>query len=722
MDEEKSTCPFPAGAESDGRIRSLLTDLLEHSDDLIMIADENGRPRLFNTAYARTVRRALNIEMKPGIQPHKLLDDPAAVQFWDGLHERVLAGETFRTEYTHRFADDDVRHLEIAFCPIVRGNRVCGFSEITRDVTGNKRLEKALAESHEKFKVLFDQSFQLMGILDPKGKLLEANQAALALGDLKPQEILGKPFWRTPWWTHSKKLQARLKQAVITAAAGEMDRFEAFHPMPDGDVRHVDVSIKPVKDASGTVLFLIPEGRDITERRRAEDVLKESEKSLEQKVAQRTADLARANQKLEGLIQSHIRIEESLKESEAKLQALIDHAVMGIARTDKIGRILMINRRGAQIFGFESPARMMETVANIREVYAQPRVRDRIVERLNDTEELKNVVLEGKKRDGRRIQVQLNVLKRPAEDGGFLLESFFEDITDWYAAAEKLRLSETNMRSVLESAAGFAIYRLAYDPSEPGLLRTVFISPSILDILGVHQDAWTSACYFDSIHPEDKDRVKRSHKQAFDTNRFEAIARHYHQQKESWVWIHAISTGIRDAEGNVTHVNGIMIDVTDKKLAEEALKQRESQLADKARNLEELNVAMKVLLKKRDEDRKELEEKIIFNVGELIDPYLQKLKQTPLNESQQVLLRIIRSNLEEIVTPFAYRLATELRDLTPKEIQIANLIRQGRTSKEIGELMGISHRTVETHRRNLRSKMGIRKKGECLASRLMSIT
>jgi two-component system cell cycle sensor histidine kinase/response regulator CckA len=85
--------------------------------------------------------------------------------------------------------------------------------------------------------------------------------------------VLGKKFWETPWWSHSTELQQRLQEGLQRALAGELFRFEAHHPMPDGTTHYVDVSLKPVIDEHGEVVYVIPEGRDITERRQAEKEL-----------------------------------------------------------------------------------------------------------------------------------------------------------------------------------------------------------------------------------------------------------------------------------------------------------------------------------------------------------------------------------------------------------------------------------------------------------------
>ena len=137
--------------------------------------------------------------------------------------------------------------------------------------------ELSLQLSQEKFRGIFDQSFQLMGLLDPKGTLLEANRTALDNKQITSDQVLGKPFWDTPWWDNVPGGRERVRQAVQQAASGQLVRFEVTDPLADGHIQHIDFSLKPVRNAAGEVVFLIPEGRDITERKQAEEALRASE-------------------------------------------------------------------------------------------------------------------------------------------------------------------------------------------------------------------------------------------------------------------------------------------------------------------------------------------------------------------------------------------------------------------------------------------------------------
>jgi len=155
---------------------------------------------------------------------------------------------------------------------------------------------------------------------------------------------------------------------------------------------------------------------------------------------------------------------------------------------------------------------------------------------------------------------------------------------------------------------------------------------------------------------------------------------------------------------------------------EQRVDERTKELRLKSENLEEMNTALKVLLKKREEDKDELQEQVIYNVKELVMPFLEKIKSSRLDSRQQTLVGILESNLNDIVSPFAKALSTRYLNLTPAEMQIANMVKHGKTTKEIAETLFLSTRTIESHRDSIRQKLGIKNKKANLRTHLMSYT
>jgi PAS domain S-box-containing protein len=177
---------------------------------------------------------------------------------------------------------------------------------------------------------------------------------------------------------------------------------------------------------------------------------------------------------------------------------------------------------------------------------------------------------------------------------------------------------------------------------------------------------------------------------------------------------------------------GTLIEITALKTAEEELKnaydklecrvaERTKELKLKTRLLRETNTALKVLLERRNEDKNEMEQRILANVKELVLPYIGKVKRKVTDKKLKTYLNILEANLKNIVSPFSGRLSSKYMNLTPKEIELADLVKHGQSTKEIAELLNISNKTVETHRVNLRKKLGITNKKMNLQTYLQSI-
>ncbi|MHC5767168.1 MAG: PAS domain S-box protein [Nostoc sp.] len=162
---------------------------------------------------------------------------------------------------------------------------------VGRDITERKLVEQALSENEQKFRAIFNQTIQFMGLLQPNGIVLEINQTALDFAGINREEVVGKPFWEVKWWTISLNTQEQLKTAIAAAANGESIRYEVEILGRDAQAIAIDFSLRPILDESGRITLLISEGRDITEyqaalqeRRKAEEALRSSQDFL-QKVA-----------------------------------------------------------------------------------------------------------------------------------------------------------------------------------------------------------------------------------------------------------------------------------------------------------------------------------------------------------------------------------------------------------------------------------------------------
>jgi PAS domain S-box-containing protein len=282
----------------------------------------------------------------------------------------------------------------------------------------------------------------------------------------------------------------------------------------------------------------------------------------------------------------------------------------------------------------------------------------------------------------------------------------------------EIKKGQEYLKSLADGASNLAVYCLQYDdnPSNPKL---VFASRALENILGEKDpytlESWYGSSQADTKTGEDTEKIARGN-----TGRLNKTMRIYNTKKGEWRWIHAISDRVLVKDEKIKYVNGIVLDITREKMAEKKLRKREKELRAKTNSLEAVNTALKVLLKRRDEDRAEIEEKVYLTVKQLVEPYVERLNDSKLDPKQRGYVEVLKSNLSNIVSPFSHTLSSKYFSLTPSEIKIANLIKQGNTTKEIAALLNLTPRTVSFHRENIRRKIGVKNRKINLHARLQS--
>lgn len=256
-----------AGREA--RWHALLSGML----DPVVAIDGTGTVR----AASRSVEAVLGWDPAQlvGRNVSCLMPEPHRSAHDEYLDEYRRTGKTNILNRTREFEvqrkDGSICTCELSIARVdVPGQEQPLFIGSFRDVTARLLAEARLRESEERFRAIFDQEFQLVGLLHADGRVIEVNRAALASTGARLEDVLGRPFWDTPWWTHCPKAQAEIREAIDRAGRGEFVRFETVHRKRGGEEVTIDFSLKPVLDEHGEVAFLLPEGRDISQWKAAQ--------------------------------------------------------------------------------------------------------------------------------------------------------------------------------------------------------------------------------------------------------------------------------------------------------------------------------------------------------------------------------------------------------------------------------------------------------------------
>ena len=203
-----------------------------------------------------------------------------------GGHAFVLADLSSGADDPRAYVFAPIVNLALGMLLLVTVQRKQQFATLRlnealqREAAGRRAAEAVGGQSESRYRAILDSTRSLIGLLAPDGTLLDINRAALDALGLARADVVDRPFWETPWWTHDAAQQMRLRQAIRRVAAGGVERFEATHIQADGTPGDFDFFLSPIRDAAGRVRYLVPEAHDITARKRTERALRDSELQL----------------------------------------------------------------------------------------------------------------------------------------------------------------------------------------------------------------------------------------------------------------------------------------------------------------------------------------------------------------------------------------------------------------------------------------------------------
>jgi PAS domain S-box-containing protein len=451
---------------------------------------------------------------------------------------------------------DEVGELAISFKTMA--------AHLHQYFTKLKFLNEALGQSERKLRGIFNQTFQFIGMLSPDGILLEVNQTALDFGGLQLGDVIGQPFWKCYWWTNSPETQTQLKAAIERAGKGEFIRYEVDVLGVNYHIFKIDFSLKPVFDASGKVEFIIPEGRDITARKQAEKILAEYHRTLETKVAARTAELGHVNELLRQEIAERKQTEEALQASQSRFAGILEIANDAIITVNAEQRITLFNQGAEKIFGYTADEVLGQSLNVLLPVRARRIHHQHLTaftksfgkaRRMGDRSEIF-----GRRKDGTEFPAEASISKLEI-NGEKICTAILRDISDRKQTEKELRELSTALENAVEG-----ISRL----DKQG--RYIVVNKAYASISGYQPEEMIGMEWYHTVHPDEWETMSAAYQEMLEVGKVEAETRG-RRKDGSIFYKEIVMIQSCDEQYNFIGHYCFMKNITERKQAEEALRQ-----------------------------------------------------------------------------------------------------------------------------------------------------
>jgi PAS domain S-box-containing protein len=402
----------------------------------------------------------------------------------------------------------------------------------------------------------------------------------------------------------------------------------------------------------------------------------------------------------------------------ARYRSLVEFTSDWVWEVDPNARYTFSNRAVTEILGYPPE----EVIGRTPFDFMPPPEADRISQAFSAISKAKKPFfgLENVNRhkSGRRVVLETSGIPIFDERGRFLgYTGVDRDVTvrkkieeDLRKAREELAHSEHQFQSLVETLnEGIGI------ADAEG--RLTYVNPKLLDMIGYARHEVVGKKTSDFMD----DRNRRLHKKQL-ALRQRGIETPYEIQlttRDAKTIETIVSPRATfDADGRFQGSFAVITDIRATKRAQKALRRREQQLREKTLRLQEMNTALEVLLRKREQDKAVIQKRILGNIRRLVAPYLDALGETRLSERQRLLVELLKSNLREAMSPFSEMLTSGPIDLTRTELEVANLVRMGKSTTQIAAALNMAYKTAETHRWRIRKKLGLTHKKANLMSLL----
>lgn len=657
--EERPERPKEVSAPKTTENRDMISILLNATTDPAFLVDRDGVVVAVNATGAQDSGKGT--DEITGSCIFDLVPLPSRKR-----HESLLA-RVVHTGQPVRFHGVKKGEFDVSMYPVFGAEgRVTRLLVVYRNTTELNGADHRLRHIEDGFRTAIEYSNDGVVIMQGDRHVYVNRKFFEMLGYESVEEIIGKTHYLTVHPDDRERVTDfnRKRQGHDEAPA----KYEFRAIRKDGSVIYIEASSASItylgKPASLAYL------RDITERKKTEALLAESEK---------------------------------------RYRNLVENALVGVYQTTLDGDILYANETCLRILGFTALEEIKS--GGVRAFYPNRRDRGAFLSLLKQTGKVDSYEAQFVNKTGESVPVLLN-----ATVESDIITSMIMDLTAYKRKTLALQESKARYRILAENVSDVI---LTMDMN----LNFTFISPSVEQLRGAAadqapirtlRDALTPSSY-DTVMTAFRDELAKGDKEQNEPFGFRALELEYIRCDRSTRWVEAKASFLRDAGDRPTGILAVVRDITHRKEAEK-------ELAMKSLRLEEVNTALKVLLEQRERDKTEVEENILFNVKNLISPYVDSLKRRHLDAEQRAYLDVLETNLNNIISPFAKRLTSLHERLTPAEIRVADFIRDGKSVKEIAEMFGVSENAINVHRQHIRNKLGLTNRKINLRTHLLSIT
>jgi PAS domain S-box-containing protein len=683
-------------SESEEKYRTLIDQSI---DGILIIQDFHVV--FANKAFAKisgyTVKELLSLspeKLKEVVHP----EDQALV--W-GRYKARLEGKSLPPQYEFRGVrkDGQVRWLEMHSSRI-NYNGKPAIQAAFIDITERKEAEKTLSKSERKYRTLIEQSMR--GIIIVQDNRIVFTNKAFAkicgytvkeLSDLpgeKVQEIL-HPEDRAIAW---KRFRARLEgKKVPSRSEYRAIRKDGSIFWMEGFSKLIEYQGKPAIQAAIT---------DITERKQVEEELKKYREHLVELVEERTANLKASNERLQREITERKKAEEEIR----ILSSAVEQSIDGIGIADLTQKILYANKAIAQMHGYSPEEMIGMKVSHLHNAEQMDEFKKRI--KLIKTKGSWIGEIGHLRRDGTPFPTYMSVTLLKDDEGkpaGILAAT--RDITEQKEAEAALKETELRYQALFESVpVGIGLATLDG--------RVLSCNETMCQIGGYSQEEFEQVNLRD-IYKDPKKRdvlLERLKKKGF-VRDFEAELK-----RKDGTFIYArLTINPITVSGNQVLLT-LCEDITERKKDEVTLAESEAILREQKEALEQKTVALGEIIAQIEIEKNRIKEDIETNVDILINPILEDLKR---GKAPLKVVNLLHHHLERLTSSYGTEIVKKKLRLSPREIEVCNMIKGGFTSKDISNILNISYQTVERHRKNIRHKLGISNKPINLTSYLREL-